>query len=394
MGCFMRTKYEFETDGRDVYFAGTKVPSYIGGKHLTCENLCNTSVFKVDCTSSHPREVYKAFNEKWGITPTKFIKKFRGVWWACNVEPVREWVGRYSIGANKKINLANLDKIWNMKSEIEQAHNDGLDNLIPFIIYNQLPIQDAKKAFGKSVWKQLCKNSTTRNKYIAMMLSNNFRKGDVQYVVQLPSTVLKRGRMLVSNPLVAYVACKHFKCKDVIKPKQDVVRFGHTVTDTIRMAKRLGREVNLDWSVRKWKEKHEEFTRKILEEQYSDKTFPCLEEVPEELKSISYGGVSASLLDNALSLKQESNVMRHCVGSYVDNVASGDYLVYHLKMGDEHHTTLGLHKYHDQWRVHQHYGVCNSKQSVTEGHVDMSHKICEMLNGGVCVQLTPIVKRV
>jgi len=67
--------------------------------------------------------------------------------------------------------------------------------------------------------------------------------------------------------------------------------------------------------------------------------------------------------------------MRHCVGSYANSVQSGDYLVYHIEG-----TTLGLSRCSGRWQIQQHYGKCNSRNSVTEGHKEVAKKVERVLN--------------
>ncbi len=52
--------------------------------------------------------------------------------------------------------------------------------------------------------------------------------------------------------------------------------------------------------------------------------------------------------------------MRHCVASYIPNMDNGGYLVYSVRKNSDQTSTIGYIKTENGWKIHQHYGKCNS----------------------------------
>jgi len=384
----MDKKYEFRVDHeeRAIFFGDWQI--HRNGFLREMKDVLDVAKNSMDGFegSRYDGTAFKSFNEKYGITPSNFKRVYNTLYRKVWIEPIEKWALQYAFSMGKKINLLLLNHIHNVKDDLIQMEKDGLDHLIPFRIYLDMTPAQMKRDAGKGVWKALCKNSRTRNKYIAHALrrpSGMTLPDAVAYINSLPSTVLKRGGMYGSSP-DTLALCHIYKAKEVAHPNRDVMHDARIIRDTIRMAGMLDRKTNNKWSRRKWHEKHAEWTKEINAQKYSPKPIKWLTELPESLKRIEYEGLTASLLMSPLDIRTEGDTMRHCVGSYAGAVQDAKYVVYHIEGGnDSPPTTVGItHKWYGRssWQIQQHYGKCNSRQDVTDVHKRLADEIVGRLN--------------
>jgi hypothetical protein len=335
---------------------------------------------------SHPKDMYKSFTKEFGASPTACKKQINKAMMNLWVRPVENYTKEFAFRSKNKVCLDTLHKIWEAKDTIEQVKEDGLDNILPFVVYTGCAPKELKRLFGKSAWKKLCKNSKTRNRYIARLMFRNIpmlgktyvgvlEKSVVRYkyLLDLPSTILKKGRysFAVDGAEGTYMLKKGYvsiKEACTMFPSYNHARMMHTIRDARRMANQLGAKFSWDWDFDTISRKHEEFSEKITRQKYSKEVFKHTKHYPERKKKISYGDVTAHLLDNAYDIAQEGAEMKHCVASYRYRAAEGRYAVYSIKDNEtgKRISTLGLMlkncgKDGDLiWVYSQHYGPCNS----------------------------------
>ena len=148
------------------------------------------------------------------------------------------------------------------------------------------------------------------------------------------------------------------------------------------MADQLNEDYNVDWSIRKWQEKHDTFTKKVNAKRDSPEHIEWLSKLPESIQKVEHRGITARVLKSPLEIRTEGDSMRHCVGSYTSMVESGDYLVYSTSGDDVNPTTIGLRLLSNgKWEVSQQYGFGNNRKDVSNDHETLALIIGEKLNG-------------
>lgn len=362
-------KHDFIVDKENkvVMFADLEAHQYI--TFPTAKSVLNWSF--IGCKYGYGKTGFKQFTDKYGITPTNFRRKFNAIMTELWVKPVEEWVVQYGFSSNRQVCSEKLRRIYKALPLIEQCKKDGLDNIIPFVLVLNKTPQELRKGFGKGLWKRLCKNTKTRNKLIA-----EYSKGctlTVKAVKDVPSSILKRGKRGILGfryrPSVIYAlpalinkyGVRGLSGAHIEKPIRDL----RIIQDTISMAEQLGRPIS-QMSMEKWYEKHDQYAEEINARKYSKETYECFKGIPDRLKSVSHGNITASLLTSPYDIVMEGKTMHHCVGMYSDRVEDGKYLVYHIDDGEGEESTAGFNfflnndiKVNKQASLQQHYGVCN-----------------------------------
>ena len=103
----------------------------------------------------------------------------------------------------------------------------------------------------------------------------------------------------------------------------------HLFKDTCKMARTLGRKVNCKWGLKRLEQEHDNWSKEI--------TLILLEGVVEfEMKIKEIYKVFAEfsgyrLLRTNKDMLGEGSMMRHCVGTYIDDVGRGTTAIYHVK---------------------------------------------------------------
>ena len=92
------------------------------------------------------------------------------------------------------------------------------------------------------------------------------------------------------------------------------------VTDTVAMAKKLGRKIRLDWSPRRWREEHDRMAKAVTLRQFSEKNVDYDVEFYATALPPEYPGY---IIRNSLRLAKVGWYQRHCVASYHYRCVSG-----------------------------------------------------------------------
>lgn len=331
----------------------------------------------------------RAFSDKYGITPAKFKKVFNALMMNVWVDPIKEHANRFAYNSRKKLNPWMIKKIWINLEIVEQAKRDGIYNIVPWILEKEDHPQGLKEDFGKSVWKKICKQSMTRNKFLASG-AKRFRYGEnnIQTALELPSYMLKKG----GNCHFQWTAStkwlfdnKQLNSKNFVRNNREQVLLARTYEDTKRMSEELGKSFNHNWSIDKMKEKHTEYVKLVNLKRYSPEPFNCLKDF--SVKEVSHKGYIATLLDSASLVHGEGQAMHHCVGGYVESVRQGRYLVYSITKDGKRSSTVAFSKAYDpsglsdykEWMFNQHYGYCNAHIQ-DEDEKEISGLILSQLN--------------
>ena len=92
------------------------------------------------------------------------------------------------------------------------------------------------------------------------------------------------------------------------------------VTDTVAMAKKLGRTIRLDWSPRRWHEEHDKMAKAVTLRQFREKNVNYDVEFYAKLLPPKFPGY---IIRNSLRLATVGWYQRHCVASYHSSCQSG-----------------------------------------------------------------------
>jgi hypothetical protein len=299
-----------------------------------------------------------------------FNKAMLEVW----VDPIRPLVEKYCsmIGYRRGWDVNLVRALWERLDEVSQALEDNQESLVPFILQDH-DLKQLKDSLSKKGWKKLCNNSISRNQRLA--IADTCEVGEY---INIPTTLLrqifnKNHPMMKPDMESIDWFLNNYKGHTTLDQRSERLRMMTIYKDTQRMSVQLGEDFNPKWSYRRISEKHEEFTRAIHRRHYSDDVFPWTTLLPEEVKKVEHEDYTATLLDNALAIREEGDSMGHCVGSYAVRSSNADYMVYSITKGDERVSTLGInvdnhiskeeHKpraLRGGYRFNQHYGKYNS----------------------------------
>lgn len=349
--------------------------------------LSDFDSYNLSAVYKHKNPYARAFSDKYGITAAKFKSVFNAKMLSLWIDPIKEHANRFAYDSNGKLKDYMVAIIWEMLPEIEQAKKDGIYNIVPWILHEGKNPQELKEHFGKSVWKALCKQTMTRNKFIASN-SKRFRYGEenINSALKLPSYLLKRGgnqqfswdwatNYLIENKMLNGAHFKPLKSSSI----REQVRMRNILIDTKRMAGTLGKGFSFSWSPEKMIQKHEEYVELINLKRYSPEPYECLKGF--KVKQVEHEGYVATLLDSAALVHKEGKEMHHCVGGYASYVAEGNYLVYSITKNDERSSTIAFRKWvgDEDWQFNQHYGLCNA-HVVDEKEKEFRDILIKLLN--------------
>lgn len=334
-----------------------------------------------------PQDRNKDFTQKYGITPNNLKRCVNAAMCSVWTKGIDHLVKRYAFTANGKLNHMMVQQIWEHMDIVQQAEKDRLENILPFVVFYGKNPQELKEIFGKSLWKQLCKNSMTRNLYLAKYASRQTRYvgGGLRQLVSVgnkfPSYAIKAGGNWCldwSEESLWIWESGLVETKGKVKHIPRGSYWMNCYRDTKRMALSLGKTFNDKWTPEKMESKHQEYVRAINALKYSSTPFNHLKSFPVD--NLTHGCFTATLCKSPLLVREEGDAMHHCVGSYADLVAQGKYLVYSIRKGDNRSSTLGIRVDGDKYTFNQHYGHCNAPVN-DEDEIKLSATILKQLNG-------------
>jgi hypothetical protein len=363
---FLVDRFVRDDDGRSFSFDGMHFKGY--NMMSTPEEVATHFGFSWEKDGGH----YKKFTSQYKITPSAFMKVHNAIKTQQWIDPVRGLSKRLCFGFNRKPNPSLMEKLHTHLPVIKEIQTDKIDNIIPISFFLGLTPKELKSTLGKGLWKKLCRNTFTRNLLIAKSSRLGYYNESVleriEVLNQLPSSVLKRG---YKSP-VQFSEAGVWLCNNNLHKREDIRNIQHIFDDTRNMASQVGKKFTPEkWSLNKLREKHEEYSQIINDRKYSPQALPSMKNIT--IKEDKYKGYSINLLESPLLIRNEGSEMHHCVGSYVDRVAIGDYLVYSVTKDEKKTSTLGINinklAGKTTYSLSQQYGHCNSYVKGDEAEV-------------------------
>lgn len=330
---------------------GTVLYDYSGGMPPTAKNL-----------GAFNKESSQDFAKKNGISASNLCRIITAVVIQEVKQKNPEWAklcaGRQWMPAMHYWNVLEHEGLF------FQQRKDGIANIIPILALTEESPQEARKRYGKVLWRELTRNSYSRNKKIFEILypisrTSSFYadfKGLMERVNTYPSSLLGKDELFwidFKNILPfkrLQVIQKHLGIKYLKNLNgAEVFRAKATILDTVRM---LGLDAvdAPDWSYRRYLEEHDkaqqvmkdrELQERIeKDKKYLNLEFKTLHNFYEEVKFPS--GIVATPMKDIFAVRDEGEKMHHCVGwAYAEMCAEGDYAVWHLTKV-EVQATLGI----------------------------------------------------
>jgi len=271
-----------------------------------------------------PKGSNKKIKELLGISPSRFVS----IWNARMVEAyipndIRHLASKVCRARGGNYIPKSLRAFVSNRCAVKEAEKDGLIHLIPlFCMFEGATTKSLKKRIGKSLWKSLCRNSFTRNLLIVRSIyfflgstSTKYLRNRVRNLTNTPSSLLKKG--LTFNKTVTDLLTRE---KMLTGRKQELFRISHMIQDTVSMGKTLGlnlaaRKDIKTYTLSRWRQMHDQFIEDINKKNNieSKKEIKWLAPYDKEYASGKY---SAILLTTKYAIKEEGQIMKHCVGSY------------------------------------------------------------------------------
>lgn len=167
---------------------GDYVEENLGKNHSILGSFMNQDNFyiheeslRIDYTKSYKRLKYKAFINKYGITPLNFKIIFNSI--MREIWEIKPYFSRYCFvrAYNKfkksfKIDDTNVNLLHKNINLILEAKENNLDNIVPYVFYSGLSYKELEKVFGKNLWCELKTNSHSRNNLIANKVKIQLKK--------------------------------------------------------------------------------------------------------------------------------------------------------------------------------------------------------------------------
>lgn len=341
----------------------------------------NDIKFRLATYSKNSKTNNKIASDALGCSRSTLFNHFNKLQLKVFVAPVYDILKKVAF-SGRGFSQVHLKKIHKNLPVVRQVYNDKLYNILPVVVEHEESPQQLKKEL-KGAWKVIANNSLNKNKALANAAKRHQDLNRLQKLAHLPTTVLKNFNHAGIEEL-EYIAL-HFK--GMWNKTVDINNQLYILRDTIRMANKLGENVNLKWTPRRLKEEHDRMAREITARKYSKDQFESTKNI--SVKSISIGDYTAVLLESAFDVAEEGNVMGHCVAGYADHVREGNYLVYSVMKNGQKVSTIGIQKGKmwysvndadkNDWALQQHYGRFNASVD-NEDEKKLGSEIVKMLN--------------
>lgn len=269
---------------------------------------------------------------------------------------------------------------------IKQAMEDGLQNIVSFIIIFGKNPQQLKKFLGKGLWKKLCSNSTYKNILISHAISwisnsnfplvkrdfggNSENPDNLKQVLNILLNLKTCNIRLISRSnIMQYVFdntyitileyCYWANCNFKNLTHRKLINESNIFIDTYNMAAKINRRFNLKWTSEKMHKMHDIYSEELIRREYSTETFEHFKNLSLEIICNNF---KCTLLDSSSKIATEGLKMKNCVANYCERVASGKYYLYHIEeIGGTSNSTVGFRiNENNKLAIDQHYGPCNS----------------------------------
>jgi len=149
----------------------------------------------------------------------------------------------------------------------------------------------------------------------------------------------------------------------------------YVLSDLIKQAHILGRQIDYTWSSNRMKEEHQKWTKEIMDAEIADmKDVTAIPVLP----FLEFKRDGFKLLTTKKEVYTEGKEMGHCVyTNYWSSVVSGNYLVYQVNLFGER-ATLGLNIYDNEIIYNQCYREYN--KPVSTALKEQVHMLLDSLN--------------
>ena len=295
------------------------------------------------------RENAKKYLEDTGVTVSVLCRMIKSVVMKEVIEPHPLWDKLY-------YRRRAWTKSWEEYTELEhyelmaQCEKDGIKNILPLVAKSGLSPMELKKVLGKTLWKSICKNSYTRNKQLSKYWLDGKQIDILKYRQSLRSGCMDTGPHGMGQRMIDEIRAFSGVKSDKEMNSNEVflanMRFWSDTKFELR------EDFNPNWSLRRVREEHgkiirirnEEDDRRRAErdEKYAKLLEVNIGDLHKGLQEIIFeSGVVAKPLLSLQEIKQEGRMMHHCVGTYAESSAQGNYLVWHLTK-DKQEATLGI----------------------------------------------------
>lgn len=354
----------------------------------------------------------KALTERFGCTPTKFLKLVNGVIHKTFLTERYEdkFVRRFCMspmrsGRSFRIDPERVSRLGDCYEKLVQSDRDGLHNILPFVFFMNETPEKLKKIFGDYAWKQISKFSPSRNTLLAetlcplisLELAQDPPEGFegpsptqnvhqlARRAVKLPSTLYRQARSLGS--LEEFVDAAEYcalNYKGRWGDKRIMYRVILTFLETSRALARLGRKVNSKWSPRRLKEEHDDAAVELTNQSYPNVRFEWIDAWHMPTTFTHPSGYTAKVLVTEREIGVEGKAMGHCVGFYAKQSAAAGYVVVSIsEPNGSRHSTLGLTRdsYSGMVAFQQHYMSYNNPvecQSAKEFALQITNRINQL----------------
>jgi len=355
---------KIQVTANELVVGETKFTSY--RKFNTARELAGSLGLE---TTGHPKDFNARFTTAANCTPSKFLKLVNALMYKVFVAKYSDKLVKnftlsdYRPWRQSTISSSRLVKLESAADKLQQAMDDGLWNITPFIYQLNKSPKELKEMFGKGLWSRLCKNSFTRNNLLCTFyeLSNRNDSIDSRIIKELnlvSSTILRK--FSINSYTIYSYELMHLSFSRKGEYAKVTINDLLFVVETRCMADQLGEVFNPQWSKRKMHEKHEQFSRDITARDYPDEPFSFVQDLPSSFSTEEF---TCKLLDSKFKIALEGKEMHHCVAFYANSSSRGEYLVYAVMQGDEKYSTIGFtrDKVTGKVRIQQHYKRFNAK---------------------------------
>lgn len=321
----------------------------VNGLKISCFGVFDTNVKSgywylkaILPSEKQGKDFYIEFNNTFGVTPKRALRIINKLRWKVLLGE-GEWLSskqifKYCYSGTYKRSLCRdtLGFLHEYKDKINQCLSDNQENLVPIIAYTGKTPEELKKSLGKSIWKKVANNSFSKNK---LLIECYGESGLQSSRVGLAYSTLKLfyGR---NGGEYVEICDKLARQHKVLSKKKEYQEIRDIVMDTIDMAEQLEVEINPNWSLKRWKEEHDNFSRQLLTQEYSTEKFTKTL-YPKLLPEINLDGCTAKLLLSPFEVALEGQTMHHCVAGYAYSCERGQYAVYHVTDSKGNVSTLG-----------------------------------------------------
>lgn len=360
----------------------------------------------------------------------KFYAQLRAVSRKIWITPIEATLNKYCLhwgNTGPYFDEGQIRRAWQCLHLIEQAEQDGIHHVIPFLIYFMESPAGLKSKLGKGTWKKLAHSSLSANLCLVQRLigiewsykhSNPNARAkklmsrrsaeiseDVRFLVGVKKTVLRQyptwplqvGETYTANSAAiirheesrALLAWLNKYAKVTIR--EDVQQLAIMYRDTLHLSQAMGREFKAR-SPRKMRDYHNKLARESRElreaEKYKvvelvNKNMAWLKRYADEAaREFSNHKIKVEIICDYERLLDEGEAMRHCVADYQRRITSGKYIVASLKSDVQRSTLgirLGVKAGSKAFVVDQHFGYDNTPLFCDASRA-FAGEICDLCN--------------